>query len=81
MKSAESRTMAMGERTPWLTVEEAADRARCGVKLIYREVRTGRLRAARVGGRRELRLLAEWVDDWLLRHSSEEHPSLTDALR
>lgn len=53
--------------SPWLTVEEAALRARCGVKTIYREVRAGRLRAARVGGRRELRLLPEWVDDWLLK--------------
>lgn len=51
--------------TPWLTVDEAADRARCGPKLIYREVRAGRLKAARVGGRRELRLLVEWIDTWL----------------
>lgn len=50
---------------PWLTVREAAARARVGSKLVYREVRAGRLKAARVGGRRELRLLAEWVDDWL----------------
>jgi excisionase family DNA binding protein len=52
--------------TPWLTVAEAAERARCGVKLIYREVKAGRLRAAKVGGRRELRLLPEWIDQWLL---------------
>ena len=52
--------------SPWLTVREAAQRARCGVKTIYREVQAGRLRAARIGGRRELRLLAEWVDAWLL---------------
>ncbi len=52
--------------TPWLTVREAADRARCGTKLIYREVKANRLKAARVGGRRELRFLAEWIDDWLL---------------
>jgi excisionase family DNA binding protein len=52
--------------SPWLTVIEAADRARCGPKLIYREVRAKRLKAARVGGRRELRLLSEWVDAWLL---------------
>jgi excisionase family DNA binding protein len=52
--------------TPWLTVEEAADRARCGVKTMYREVKAGRLKAARVGGRRDLRLLPEWVDQWLL---------------
>jgi excisionase family DNA binding protein len=56
--------------SPWLTVTEAADRARCGVKLIYREVRGRRLRAARVGGRRELRLRAEWVDEWLLKAST-----------
>ncbi|HWW88343.1 MAG TPA: helix-turn-helix domain-containing protein [Vicinamibacterales bacterium] len=52
--------------SPWLTVEEAAQRARCGVKTIYREVHAKRLRAARVGGRRELRLLPEWIDEWLL---------------
>jgi excisionase family DNA binding protein len=53
--------------SPWLTVSEAASRARCGVKTIYREVRAGRLRAARIGGRRELRLKPEWVDEWLIR--------------
>ena len=56
--------------TPWLTVRQAAQRAQCGVKLIYREVKVGRLRAARVGGRRELRILAEWVDAWLIAHST-----------
>jgi excisionase family DNA binding protein len=57
--------MRVSEQT-WLTVHEAAERARCGVKLIYREVRATRLKAARVGGRRELRMLPEWVDQWLL---------------
>jgi excisionase family DNA binding protein len=52
--------------SPWLTVKEAAVRARCGVKLMYREVEAKRLKAARVGGRRELRILPEWVDQWLL---------------
>jgi len=52
--------------TPWRTVEQAAARAQTGVKLIYREVKAGRLRAARVGGRRELRLTDEWIDAWLL---------------
>ena len=51
--------------TPWIDVNEAARRARCGVKLLYREIRAGRLQAARVGGRRELRLRAEWIDAWL----------------
>jgi excisionase family DNA binding protein len=58
------------EPSPWLTVDEAARRARCGLKTIYREVRAGRLRAARVGGRRELRLLSVWVDEWLVRSTT-----------
>jgi len=49
----------------WLTVLEAAARARCGTKVIYKEVSAGRLRAARIGGRRELRFRPEWVDQWL----------------
>lgn len=54
----------------WLTVAEAARHARCGVKSIYVAVQRGRLRAARLGGRRELRLLPEWVDEWLLATST-----------
>jgi excisionase family DNA binding protein len=60
--------------SPWLTVGEAARRARCGVKTIYREVRAGRLRAARIGGRRELRLRPEWVDDWLMQATEPQPP-------
>lgn len=62
---------ASGEHeSPWLTVQEAAARARCGPKTIYREVRAGKLRAAHLGGRRELRFLAEWVDAWLIEQST-----------
>jgi excisionase family DNA binding protein len=53
------------EPSPWLTAEEARARAKVGLKTIYREVKAGRLRAARIGGRRDLRFLAEWVDQWL----------------
>ena len=50
----------------WLTAKQAANRAQVGQKLIYREVRAGRLRCARVGGRRDLRFLASWVDEFLI---------------
>ena len=46
----------------WLTVRQAADRAQCGPKVIYRAVKVGRLRAAAIGGRHELRFRPEWVD-------------------
>ena len=59
---------SLGQSTPWLTVREAAARARCGIKLIYREVKAERLQAAKVGGRRELRFRGEWIDDWLMTH-------------
>jgi excisionase family DNA binding protein len=52
--------------SPWLTVREGAAYARCGVKVIYRAVESGRLRAVKLGGRRELRLTREWIDQWLL---------------
>src|SRR3989442_7525896 len=61
----------MSEGIRWLKVGEAADRARCGPKTIYRAVRSGHLRAARIGGRRELRLLAAWIDLWLLGQEKE----------
>ncbi len=65
-----NRKSPAGEASPWLTVKDGAPRARCGVKTIYREVQAGRLRAARIGCRRELRLLPEWVDAWLVQHST-----------
>lgn len=49
----------------WLKIADAAKRAQCGEATIRREVRAGRLRAVKVGGRRCLRLQAEWVDEWL----------------
>jgi len=49
----------------WLTRQEAAQRAHVSEATIGREVRARRLRAARVGGRRALRLKPEWVDGWL----------------
>jgi hypothetical protein len=50
----------------WWNLEQAAAHAKCSKWLIAAEVRRGRLRAARLGGRRALRFLPEWIDAWLL---------------
>jgi excisionase family DNA binding protein len=49
----------------WWTRHEAAAYARVSEATIGREVRNGRLRHVRVGGRRALRFRREWIDDWL----------------
>ena len=56
----------VGNPTLWLTTTEAAAYANCGVKTIYREVSTKRLRAVRVRGRKALRFRPEWLDEWLM---------------
>ena len=53
----------------WLKIADAAERAQCGEATIRREVRAGRLRAVKVGGRRSLRFRAEWIDEWLQNES------------
>ena len=70
------------EPSPWLTVREAAQRAQCGPKTIYREAHAGKLRAARVGGRRDLRFRAAWIDEWLERSSRpvDVTPSVREVL-
>lgn len=42
----------------------------CSPGLVYREIRAGRLRAVRLGGRRAVRLRRAWVDAWLLGESA-----------
>jgi excisionase family DNA binding protein len=53
--------------SPWLTVDEARRVAKCGKKLLYGEIAAGRLRAARLGARRDIRIHETWINDWLER--------------
>lgn len=53
------------EVSPWLTIEEARKVAKVGARLLYREIKAGRLRAARIGGRREIRVHVDWISEWL----------------
>jgi excisionase family DNA binding protein len=52
--------------TPWLKIDEAAAYARVSEPTIRRELKGGRLKAYRVGGKKALRFRVEDVDAWLL---------------
>jgi excisionase family DNA binding protein len=56
---------AASATSPWLTVDEAAARAKVSKGVIYAACRSKQLRHARVGGRRDIRIKAEWIDAWL----------------
>lgn len=60
-----STASAVGPTPTWLKIADAAKRAQCGEATIRREVRAGRLRAVKVGGRRSLRFRVESIDEWL----------------
>src|SRR5687768_14662304 len=49
--------------SPWLTPRQAAVHANVTVRVLYREAQLGRLRCARVSGRRCLRFLKAWIDE------------------
>lgn len=51
--------------SPWLTSAEAAAYLKRGRRFVLREIKAGRLRAAVVGGRREVLTRAEWLDLWI----------------
>ena len=55
--------------SPWLDTQAAAARALCSDATILREVRAGRLRGFKIGGRRCWRFLAEDVDRWLMQQA------------
>jgi excisionase family DNA binding protein len=56
-----------GTEGVWLTVDEAAARARVSEWTIYQACVRGELRHIRIGGRRAIRLTREALDEWLLR--------------
>jgi excisionase family DNA binding protein len=58
--------------SPWLTVDQGAARALVSPRTIYTACRGGQLRHARVGGRRDIRLRAEWIDAWLESSAPQE---------
>jgi hypothetical protein len=52
--------------TPWKNAEQAGQRMGGRSKrFVMKEVNAGRLRAARIGGRRTVLTRDEWIDHWL----------------
>jgi excisionase family DNA binding protein len=56
--------------SPWLKITEARQIAKVGARLLYREIKAGRLRSARIGSRRDIRIHRDWIDAWLIASST-----------
>lgn len=50
---------------PWLRLSQCAERAQAHEATLRREIKRGRLRCARIGGRKSIRIRASWLDAWL----------------
>ena len=51
--------------SPWLTIAEASVYTKRGRRFLRREITAGRLRAAMIGGRREVLTRVDWLDGWI----------------
>ena len=54
----------------WLTVQDAASYAAVSPDTIYTACERAELRHVKVGGRKAIRLRAEWIDGWLERYAT-----------
>ena len=62
-----------------LTVDEAAGRAQVHPETVKRAIRSGRLRASRLGERGAYRIREEWFDDWIDNQAITAVASANDA--
>lgn len=53
------------QHSPWLLVNEAAERARCKRRHIYDAIAQRQLKASRLGGRRSIRVHIDDLDAYL----------------
>ena len=59
----------------WLNVAEAAEYAGVSRDTIYTACERRELHHARIGGRRSIRVKAQWIDAWLQRHARGADPA------
>jgi excisionase family DNA binding protein len=59
----------MSVPSKWLTARDAATYADVSIDTIYDAVHRKEIRHTRIGGRRVLKFLAEWIDEWLVSSS------------
>ena len=52
-------------KAPWRNLRGAAAKTGRGKRFLLNEIKAGRLRAALIGGRREVITCDAWLDDWL----------------
>ena len=50
---------------PWLNLAQAARAVGRGRRFLLNEVKAGRLRAARIGGRQEVLTCTDWLAQWV----------------
>jgi excisionase family DNA binding protein len=57
--------MDIKQALKWLNVDQVASQLQCSPRLVYQIVKKGQLRAARLGGRGQIRVREDWVDRFL----------------
>ena len=55
--------------SPWMTAAEGGAYIKRGKRFVAREIKSGRLRGAIVGGRREILTRRDWLDEWVTKHA------------
>jgi excisionase family DNA binding protein len=53
------------ELTPWMTVKEAAKRIGASVEFVYDACSANGLKHTRLGGKRNIRIKPEHLDEWM----------------
>ena len=62
---AHTPTTVSADIDPWLTIAQGATHVHVHQATLRREMSRGRLRYARVGGWKAIRLPRSWLDNWL----------------